>query len=93
MLCNRAEFKGGQDDVPLMKREITGDASEAGILKCMESQIGNVVSYREQHKKVAEIPFNSTNKYQVSIHEVEDGYLLVMKVRAFILSYLYLQLT
>ena len=33
--------------------------------------------------QVAEIPFNSTNKYQVSIHEVDDPndprYLLVMK--------------
>ena len=38
---------------------------------------------REKNKKVAEIPFNSTNKYQVSIHEQanEDDprYLLVMK--------------
>ena len=38
---------------------------------------------RENNKKVAEIPFNSTNKYQVSIHEQEGNedprYLLVMK--------------
>lgn len=38
---------------------------------------------RENNKKVAEIPFNSTNKYQVSIHEQEGDedprYLLVMK--------------
>lgn len=38
---------------------------------------------REKNKKVAEIPFNSTNKYQVSIHEQENPddarYLLVMK--------------
>merc|ERR1712076_278131 len=38
---------------------------------------------RNRNKKVLEIPFNSTNKYQVSIHETEDPndnrYLLVMK--------------
>ena len=38
---------------------------------------------RAKNKKVAEIPFNSTNKYQVSVHEHEDGnnscHLLVMK--------------
>merc|ERR1712106_184085 len=38
---------------------------------------------RARNKKVCEIPFNSTNKYQVSIHETEDKndprYLLVMK--------------
>ena len=36
----------------------------------------------EQNKKVSEVPFNSTNKYQVSVHETQDGderYLLVMK--------------
>ena len=45
-------------------------------------QIGNVVKFREQNRKVVEVPFNSTNKYQVSIHETSDGddrYLLVMK--------------
>merc|ERR1712027_207839 len=39
--------------------------------------------YRARNKKVCEIPFNSTNKFQVSIHEQEDKsdsrYLLVMK--------------
>jgi len=38
---------------------------------------------REKNKKIAEIPFNSTNKYQVSIHEQANDedprYLLVMK--------------
>merc|ERR1712121_21513 len=41
------------------------------------------MDYRKRNKKVCEIPFNSANKYQVSIHESEDksvdGYLLVMK--------------
>jgi len=47
-------------------RECNGDASESALLKCVEMSIGNVVSYRQQNKKVCEIPFNSTNKYQVS---------------------------
>jgi len=39
------------------------------------------MGYRAKNKKATEIPFNSTNKYQVSIHENTDktGYLLVMK--------------
>merc|ERR1711962_1457023 len=68
-LCNRAEFKGGQDNI--------------GILKRAELSKGNVMDYRNRNKKVCEIPFNSTNKFQVSIHETEDPdekrYLLVMK--------------
>merc|ERR1712227_7204 len=83
MLCNRAEFKGGQDGVAILKREVNGDASEAAILNCTELSHGTVMDYRAKNKKVCEIPFNSTNKFQVSIHETEDKndnrYLLVMK--------------
>nr|XP_034833903.1 sodium/potassium-transporting ATPase subunit alpha isoform X6 [Maniola hyperantus] len=82
-LCNRAEFKGGQDGVPILKKEVAGDASEAALLKCMELALGDVLSIRKRNKKVCEIPFNSTNKYQVSIHESDDSsdprQLLVMK--------------
>merc|ERR1712212_284144 len=82
-LCNRAEFKGGQNEVSILKREVNGDASEAAILKCTELSKGNVMEYRARNKKVCEIPFNSTNKFQVSVHEQEDKsdsrYLLVMK--------------
>ncbi|XP_076986583.1 sodium/potassium-transporting ATPase subunit alpha-3 [Tamandua tetradactyla] len=82
-LCNRAVFKGGQDNVPVLKRDVAGDASESALLKCIELSSGSVKLMRERNKKVAEIPFNSTNKYQLSIHETEDPndnrYLLVMK--------------
>merc|ERR1712141_115179 len=83
ILCNRAEFKGGQENVSILKREVNGDASEAAILKCTELSHGNVMDYRKKNDKVCEIPFNSNNKFQVSIHETEDKndnrHLLVMK--------------
>merc|ERR1719367_1209174 len=83
MLCNRAEFKGGQQQVSILKKEVNGDASEAAILKCTELTKGNVMDYRARNKKVCEVPFNSQNKFQVSIHETEDPnerrYLMVMK--------------
>jgi len=85
-LCNRAEFKAGQDGVPTLKkfvvitlynpikkeliqiffsREVNGDASESALLKCMTLALGDVMSIRRRNRKVCEIPFNSTNKYQV----------------------------
>jgi sodium/potassium-transporting ATPase subunit alpha len=83
MLCNRAEFKGGQDSVGILKKEVNGDASEAAILKCTELTNGGVMEYRAKNKKLVEIPFNSTNKFQVSVHETSDPSdkraLLVMK--------------
>ena len=84
-LCNRAEFKPGQESIPILKREVNGDASEAALLKCCELATPNIIDYRNKRKKVAEIPFNSTNKYQVSIHECSsteedvEANLLVMK--------------
>ncbi|KAM9512246.1 sodium/potassium-transporting ATPase subunit alpha-3-like isoform 1-T1 [Salvelinus alpinus] len=82
-LCNRAVFKAGQDQLPILKRDTAGDASESALLKCIELSCGSVKQIREKNKKVAEIPFNSTNKYQLSVHETEDPndnrYLLVMK--------------
>ncbi|KAH3704300.1 sodium/potassium-transporting ATPase subunit alpha-like [Dreissena polymorpha] len=72
MLCNRAEFKADQENVPVLKRECNGDASESALLKCVELSIGRVTEFRKRNKKICEIPFNSSNKYQVSIHETED---------------------
>ena len=46
-------------------RETTGDASESALVKCVELCMYNTTKFREDNKKVAEIPFNSTNKYQV----------------------------
>ena len=81
ILCNRAEFKPGQSGINILKREVNGDASEAAILKCTELACGDTMKARAKNKKVCEIPFNSTNKYQVSIHEQEgEGFhRLVMK--------------
>lgn len=42
-----------------------GDASETALLKFSELTLGNAMGYRERFPKVCEIPFNSTNKFQV----------------------------
>uniref|UniRef100_A0AAR2JGN6 Sodium/potassium-transporting ATPase subunit alpha n=1 Tax=Pygocentrus nattereri TaxID=42514 RepID=A0AAR2JGN6_PYGNA len=81
-LCNRAVFKPGQEHIPILKRDTAGDASESALLKCIELSCGCVYTLRQKNPKVCEIPFNSTNKYQLSIHVIEDsatGHLLVMK--------------
>ena len=85
ILCNRAEFKSDPENMAKepMKRSCNGDASETAIVQYSEHIIGNVMKYRQEWTKVGEIPFNSTNKYQVSIHEIPDksesGRLMVMK--------------
>ncbi|XP_043657317.1 sodium/potassium-transporting ATPase subunit alpha isoform X1 [Drosophila teissieri] len=78
-LCNSAEFKGGQDDIPVFKKDVNGNASEAALLKFAETIFGGIGSFRQKHLKLTEIPFNSTEKYQVSVHEFNsnDGYFIV----------------
>ena len=69
--------------MPIMKREVNGDASEAALLKCVELATGETMAMRARNKKICEVPFNSSNKYQVSIHDNEDKndgrHILVMK--------------
>ncbi|KAG7258128.1 hypothetical protein CRUP_010743 [Coryphaenoides rupestris] len=82
-LCNRAVFLAEQSNVPILKRDVAGDASESALLKCIELCCGSVNEMRDKYNKIAEIPFNSTNKYQLSIHHnltaSESAHLLVMK--------------
>lgn len=49
----------------IIQRDVAGDASESALLKCIELCCGSVQEMREKTPKIAEIPFNSTNKYQV----------------------------
>ncbi len=84
ILCNRAEFKTDEDNMKkkVLLRECNGDASECALLKLTELSTGKVMNHRSANRKICEVPFNSTNKYQVSIHETNDSdkrYLLVMK--------------
>jgi magnesium-transporting ATPase (P-type) len=66
--------------------KIVGDASETALFRFC-NQIQPIEAYQEVNPKVFEIPFNSTNKWQLSIHKVEvrigdkmkERRLLVMK--------------
>jgi len=80
VLCNRATFQANMESVPILKRDCIGDASESGILKCTEILTnGKTLAMRDEMKKVHEVPFNSTNKYQLSIHVVNGQHVMVMK--------------
>lgn len=89
-LCSRAEFKPGQADVPIGNRVTVGDASESAILKFMEAllakECGDVTAVRRRHPMVAEVPFNSSNKFHLTVHQVmgslsslQHYYLLCLK--------------
>ncbi|CAH0553372.1 unnamed protein product [Brassicogethes aeneus] len=81
-LCNRAEFIHGEEDKPIQTRLVRGDASEEAILKFVELTHvhGSPAEFRHDNPKLLEMPFSSTTKYQISIHQMKEGNnLLVMK--------------
>ena len=69
-LCNRAEFETNDENMekPVMLRACVNDDDgwETGILRNCELHFGIVAQYREKNRKLAEIPFDFENKYQVS---------------------------
>ena len=94
ILCNSADFKPGQTSMPILQRQANGNPTDAAVLKSTvlsseiilednDKAVENVMEYREKNKKVFEIPFNSTNMFQLTIHETEDQndgrFLVVMK--------------
>jgi sodium/potassium-transporting ATPase subunit alpha len=55
-----------------------GDASETAMVKFVEPVLNsvlntNISAYRAANKKIHEIPFNSANKYALSIHKLQSG--------------------
>lgn len=88
-LCNNSRFilkdpnddekpaidlsKALQDpDFNILMLDCTGDASESALVKCVEV-LRNVDEYHSANPKLHEIKFNSTNKWQLSIHKPEDA--------------------
>lgn len=68
-LCNRATFDPDIENMtkPIVSRKTIGDASESALLKFCEP-LRPVLEYRAEFPKLFEVPFNSTNKWQLSIH-------------------------
>ncbi|GLC38270.1 hypothetical protein PLESTM_000706100 [Pleodorina starrii] len=57
----------------LLGLQTTGDASESGLIKAVQL-LRDVRQYRAEYPKLFEIKFNSTNKYQIGIHDqTKDG--------------------
>ena len=66
-----AVFLASSDDEPdVLKKETKGDASESAIIKFVEP-IRPIKEYRAACKRYCAIPFNSSNKWMLAIHEQE----------------------
>ncbi|TPX40659.1 hypothetical protein SeLEV6574_g06497 [Synchytrium endobioticum] len=66
-LCSRAKFD--RDDVPVDQRQVIGDATEAGLLRCAATRLDSFDTLPRTFPKVFEIPFNSENKWHLTVHK------------------------
>lgn len=66
-LCSRAQFD--RTDVPVEQRQILGDATESGLIRFASQWLPNFDQLHDTYPKVFEIPFNSDNKWAMTIHK------------------------
>lgn len=75
-ICAKAVFDAKDmeefPDKSVDERKVNGDASEAGILKFSE-KITSVSDMRDKNTQVSTIPFNSANKFMVTINKVAEA--------------------
>ncbi|TMW57598.1 hypothetical protein Poli38472_003523 [Pythium oligandrum] len=69
-------------ELGMVEWETIGDASESAMIKfCHDKR--DIMEYREKNNKLKEVPFNSKNKYQLSLHKQDNDdskpLLMVMK--------------
>jgi sodium/potassium-transporting ATPase subunit alpha len=64
-LNNNAVFKEGEEGT-------NGDASESSLIKFCQPK-RDILEWRKANPRIIQIPFNSTNKFQVSVHKQENG--------------------
>jgi sodium/potassium-transporting ATPase subunit alpha len=65
-LCSRAKFD--RTDVPIKERQILGDATESGLVRYAAEKLNDFDNLANEYPKVFEVPFNSDNKWHMSIH-------------------------
>ncbi|KAF9294523.1 hypothetical protein BGZ74_011219 [Mortierella antarctica] len=79
-LCSRAKFD--RTDVPISERQVLGDATESGLMRFTAANIANIDDMNDLYPKVFEVPFNSENKWAMTIHHKEHtngNFTLLMK--------------
>ncbi|KAJ3152839.1 hypothetical protein HDU89_001044 [Geranomyces variabilis] len=66
-LCSRARFETTEGS--MAERPILGDATETGLLRHAAGKIPEFDGIYDRYAKVLEIPFNSENKWAMTIHK------------------------
>lgn len=67
-LCNAATFDAASMTLPVHERVINGDATDSSLLRFAEDLRESTAADRREFKTIFQVPFNSKNKYVITIH-------------------------
>ncbi|MBL7058742.1 HAD-IC family P-type ATPase [Patescibacteria group bacterium] len=76
-MCNEAIIENPHDN--LSKWNIVGAPTEIALLSAATQAGINKTHIIAQEPKIAELPFDSANKYMITIHKQKDGFVLYEK--------------
>ena len=85
-LCNDATFDPATIQLPIAERKVLGNPTDGAVLKFVETaRQGAVKALNDEYPRVFSIPFNSKNKWMLTVHrtrqtdETSPNHLLLMK--------------
>lgn len=67
-LCNNATFDNSTMDLSIAERAVNGDATDSAILR-FAAHLGTADNERAEFVRVFEIPFNSKNKWMLTMYQ------------------------
>lgn len=62
-----SRIKFDKTDIPFAQREIMGDATETGLSRFAGRYVEDYDTYIKMFPKMFEVPFNSTNKWALTL--------------------------
>jgi len=68
VLCNGATFDAASAHLPISERQINGNATDGALLRLAES-VGPASTIRNANPQIFQIPFNSKNKWMLTMYE------------------------
>jgi sodium/potassium-transporting ATPase subunit alpha len=72
LFCNNATFDASTLNLPISDRLVNGDATDAAILR-FAAELGNVQEEAREFNRTFEIPFNSKNKWMLTMYQAGNN--------------------
>ncbi|KAJ5082177.1 hypothetical protein N7532_011220 [Penicillium argentinense] len=82
VLCNDATYDPTTLDRPIHDRIVNGNPTDAAVLRLADGAGATSAKNLKGHERVHQIPFNSKNKWMLTMHEdpsLNKGYMLYVK--------------